>query len=136
MRSCLFQFYLPNNRCSSNGEMCELTNYVYRESNIQYLFPTVGQCTTSLFVSAIIDRCSSSTTESLFFVGVKGGGGADLRLGEPRGRHRNDFYATAVQFLARFRLLCHAFLTVCTVYVLFLASVYRRIPLDSIFYYC
>ena len=32
-------------------------------------------------------------------------------------------------------LLCHSFQTVCTVYLLFLASVHRGIPFDIIFYF-
>ena len=39
------------------------------------------------------------------------------------------------QFWTRFRLLCHSFMTVCTVHVLFLASVHRGIPLDIILYF-
>ena len=38
-----------------NGKLCELINYVC-QSNIQCSLPTVGQCTTSLSVSAITGR--------------------------------------------------------------------------------
>ena len=42
----------------------------------------------------IFRRAASGVTESLFggWGGGKGGGGADLHLGGPKGRHRNDFF--------------------------------------------